>query len=213
MTLDEIKRLDPKHIGSWPLPIKLATLVLTFIVVLSFFFITSWQSKWANYTTNQSKEESLKSEYLEKKKLSINLPSHRKRYSEIEAQFTTLLQQLPAKLELDEVLNDLNQAGTARNLKFNLFRPAPKETVKEFYAEQTISLKIVGNYHDLGLFVSDIGKLSRIVSLDDITLSSNNDNTVTLEATAKTFRYIEDKKNTEINKKPGDIKSWGTTVL
>ena len=59
MTLDEIKRLDPKHIGSWPLPIKLATLVLTFIVVLSFFFITSWQSKWANYTTNQSKEESL----------------------------------------------------------------------------------------------------------------------------------------------------------
>ena len=65
----------------------------------------------------------------------------------------------------------------------------------------------MGNYHDLGLFVSDIGKLSRIVSLDDITLSSNNDNTVTLEATAKTFRYIEDKKNTEINKKPGDIKS------
>jgi type IV pilus assembly protein PilO len=102
-----------------------------------------------------------------------------------------LLKQLPGKSEMDALLTDINQAGLGRGLQFELFRPAASESPRDFYAELPITLKVTGNYHDLGAFASDIGRLSRIVTLNDISLAATKDG-LTLDAVAKTFRYLDD---------------------
>ena len=110
---------------------------------------------------------------------------------DIESQFGALLKQLPGKSEMDALLTDINQAGLGRGLQFELFRPAVSEVAKDFYAELPISIRLTGSYHDIGSFASDIGKLSRIVTLNDIALASAKDG-LTLDATAKTFRYLDE---------------------
>jgi type IV pilus assembly protein PilO len=128
---------------------------------------------------------------LEKKKVAIDLPAYRKQLEEIDKSFGTLLKQLPGKSEMDALLTDINQAGLGRGLQFELFKPAAQETMRDFYAELPITIKVTGTYHDIGSFASDIGKLSRIVTLNDIGLTTAKDGLV-LDATAKTFRYLDE---------------------
>lgn len=191
MTLEELRRLDPKKIGSWPVLPKLGVLVLVLLLIVFASYWFDWQHQIEQIKAEEQKEEKFRATFLEKKKLAIDLPLYKKRLDDIEQQFGTLLKQLPGKSEMDALLIDINQAGLGRGLQFELFRPASGETRRDFYAELPITIKVTGSYHDIGAFASDIGKLSRIVTLNDIALSTAKDGLV-MDATAKTFRYLDE---------------------
>ncbi len=201
MTLDELKRLDPNRIGSWPILPKLGVLLLLLLVLVFVSYWFDWQDQITQIDGAKAKEEQLRTTFLSKKKQAIDLPAYRKQLVDIESQFGALLKQLPGKSEMDALLTDINQAGLGRGLQFELFRPAASESPKDFYAELPITIRVTGNYHDLGAFASDIGRLSRIVTLNDISLSATKDG-LTLDATAKTFRYLDEGEIAAQKKKP-----------
>jgi len=190
MTLEELRRLDPKKIGSWPALPKLGVLVLALIVIVFASYWFDWQYQIEQIRAEEQKEEKLRATFLEKKKLAIDLPLYKKRLDDIEQQFGALLKQLPGKSEMDALLIDINQAGLGRGLQFELFKPG-SEARRDFYAELPITIKVTGSYHDIGAFASDISKLSRIVTLNDIALATAKDGLV-MDATAKTFRYLDE---------------------
>ena len=194
MTLDDLRRLDPKNIGNWPLGPKLATLVilLALIIFLSYWF--DWQHQMEELDSHRGKETQLRQTFVEKKRQAINLDVYRKQLEDIEKSFGALLKQLPSKSEMDALLTDINQAGLGRGLQFELFKPAAAESMSEFYAELPIQLKISGGYHDFGAFATDISKLSRIVTLNDIALSSGKDGLITMDSVAKTYRYLDEEE-------------------
>ncbi len=194
MHWEEIKALDPKKISSWPRSIQLGLLILFAVVIWTGAYFWVWQDQWAQIEVEQNKTDELKGIFLEKKKLAINLPAYKKQLNDIELQFGALLRQLPGKSEMDALLSDINQAGISRGLQFELFKPANTEILQAFYAELPITLRLTGNYHDIGGFAEDIGKLSRIVTLNDIYLinvSSGKDRIV-FEANAVTYRYLDE---------------------
>lgn len=193
MTLDDLRRLDPKKIGSWPILPKLGMLLITLLLLVFASYWFDWQQQLEQIGTEKQKEQELRTTFLDKKKQAIDLPAYRKQLEDIEKQFGALLKQLPGKSEMDALLTDINQAGLGRGLQFELFKPAVQETMRDFYAELPITIKITGNYHDLGAFASDIGKLSRIVTLNDISLATAKDGLV-LDAVAKTFRYLDEEE-------------------
>jgi len=203
MTLDDLRRLDPKKIGTWPIGPKLGALFLLLLVLIFLSYWFDWQHQIDQINAEKLKEEQLRTTFVEKKKRAINLPAYRKQLEDIEKQFGALLKQLPGKSEMDALLTDINQAGLGRGLQFELFKPASGETQRDFYAELPITIKLTGTYHDIGAFASDIGKLPRIVTLNDIDLaagkstgakSDKGGNTLVLNATAKTFRYLDEEE-------------------
>ena len=192
MTLNDLNRyLDPKKIGSAPILFKLGVLVFTLALVVFLSYWFDWQDQLDQINSEQQKEETLRTAFLDKKKQAIDLPAYRQQLVDIEKQFGALLKQLPGKAEMDALLTDINQAGLGRGLQFELFKPAANETARDFYAELPITIRVTGSYHDIGAFASDIGKLSRIVTLNDIALSAAKDG-LALDATAKTFRYLDE---------------------
>jgi len=191
MTLDDLKRLDPKKIGTWPILPKLAVLLLTLVAIVGASYWFDWQDQIDRIDKEKVKEEGLRKTFLTKKSEAINLPAYQKQLEDIEKQFGALLKQLPGKSEMDALLTDINQAGLGRGLQFELFRPAAGETRRDFYAETPITIRVTGSYHDIGAFASDIGKLSRIVTLENIALASSAKG-LAMDATAKTFRYLDD---------------------
>lgn len=190
MTLDELRRLDPKKIGSWPVLPKLGVLFIVLVLILGAAYWFVWKDQLAQIESEHGKTEQLKTTFVDKKKVAIDLPAYRKQLDDIEKQFGALLKQLPGKSEMDALLTDINQAGLGRGLQFELFKPAAAETVKDFYAELPIAIRVTGNYHDIGAFAGDIGKLSRIVTLNDISISGQN--TLAMDATAMTYRYLDE---------------------
>lgn len=201
MTLDELKKLDPNKIGSWPILPKLGVLLLLLLTLIGASYYFDWADQITQIDGAKAKEEQLRTTFLNKKKQAIDLPAYRKQLVDIESQFGALLKQLPGKSEMDALLTDINQAGLGRGLQFELFRPATSESAKDFYAELPITIRVTGNYHDLGAFASDIGRLSRIVTLNDISLGAAKDG-LTLDATAKTFRYLDEGEIAAQKKKP-----------
>ena len=195
MTLDDLRRLDPKSIGSWPALPKLGLLMLALIGILAASYFLDWQSQLETIDTAQKKEQSLRDTFLEKKKRAIDLDAYKKQLADIERSFGTLLKQLPSKSEMEALLTDINQAGLGRGLQFELFKPATNEVLSEFYAELPINIRVTGSYHDMGAFASDISKLSRIVLLNDVSLALNaKDSGLTMDAVAKTYRYLDDEE-------------------
>lgn len=192
MTLDDLKRLDPKKIGSWPVLPKFGALLIALLLIVGAGYWFDWQNQIEQIGAEKQKEEQLRTAFLDKKKQAINLAAYLKQKEDIEKQFGALLRQLPGKSEMDALLIDINQAGLGRGLQFELFKPAPQEIMRDFYAELPITIKVTGNYHDIGAFASDIGKLSRIVTLNDIGLSPGKDGVLAMDATAKTFRYLDE---------------------
>jgi len=192
MTLDDIRRLNPRDIGSWPVVPKLAALVLLLIAVVFAGYWFDWKDQLDELARARAKEQDLRTAFLEKKKQAVNLEAYRNQLAEIEESFGEMLKQLPNKSEMEALLTDVNQAGLGRGLKFELFRPAPRESTSEFYAELPITIKLSGNYHDIGAFASDVSQLSRIVTLNDIALSADKEGGLILDAVAKTFRYLDE---------------------
>jgi len=191
MTFDDLRRLNPRDIGSWPALPKLGALLILLLLLVFAAYWFDWQNQLDELARDRAKEQELRTSFLDKKKQAVNLEAYRKQLAEIEESFGEMLKQLPNKSEMEALLTDINQAGLGRGLQFELFRPAQAETRSEFYAELPITIKLAGNYHDIGAFASDISQLSRIVTLNDIALSASKTG-LTLDAVAKTFRYLDD---------------------
>jgi|SRR5262245_48516638 len=190
--LDQFRNLNTRDPGTWPPLPKLVLLSLLLVGILVAAYFIDWQGQLDELDRGRQQEATLKQEYVDKKRQAINLDLLRAQLREIETSFGTLLKQLPNKSQMEALLVDINQAGLGRGLQFELFRPAQAETAREFYAELPITVKVTGNYHDMGAFASDIGQLPRIVTLNDIALSVGKDGTLTMDTTAKTFRYLDD---------------------
>jgi type IV pilus assembly protein PilO len=192
--VDQFRNLNTRDPGSWPALPKLLLLVAILVGVLVVAYFLDWQSQLEELEAGRQQEAKLKQEYVDKKRQAVNLDLLRAQLREIETSFGTLLKQLPNKSQMEALLVDINQAGLGRGLQFELFRPAPSETVRDFYAELPITVKVTGNYHDMGAFASDIGQLPRIVTLNDINLNVGKDGTLTMDTVAKTFRYLDEEE-------------------
>lgn len=186
----QFRGLDPKDPSLWPAAPRYALLIFTaalVVVFLWFFWLTSSQDA---LQAEQDKEVKLREDYKTKLTKAVNLDVLKKQREQVQQYVTQLEKQLPSKAEMDALLSDINQAGLGRSLQFELFRPG-QVAVKEYYAELPITLRISGRYHDIGSFASDIANLSRIVTLNNLSLSPKGDGSLTLDATAKTFRYLD----------------------
>ena len=189
--VEDLKATNWNDPGTWHAAPKALVLlaILVVIPVAGYFLDTAGQIE--TLEAGQQEEARLKQQYLDKKKQAINLDLHRQQLREINVQFGALLRQLPDKSQMDALLVDINQAGLGRGLQFELFRPG-SDSVREFYAELPIAVKVIGTYHDMGAFASDIGQLSRIVTLNDVAITTQKDGNLVMDATARTFRYLSD---------------------
>src|SRR5437868_11020413 len=193
--LDEFKRTNWQDPGTWHWAPKVLVLVAILVGIPVAGFFVDTQGQIDQLEAGRKEEETLKQGYLNKKKQAVNLDLHRQQLREIDTQFGALLRQLPNRSQMDALLVDINQAGLGRGLQFELFRPAPSEITREFYAERPISVRVTGSYHDMGAFASDVGQLPRIVTLNDVTITADalkGASLLTMDATARTFRYLDD---------------------
>ena len=204
MKLADLKNLNPKKPGSWPWPAKIIAFAVIFVCVVVAGALLIWQEQWDELNKSKLEEEHLKENFLVKKRQAINLDLIKKQLTETQESFGALLKQLPSKSEMDALLTDINQAGLGRGLLFDLFRPGP-ETVNGSFTQQPITIKVTGNYDDIGKFSSDIAMLPRIVTLNDISITPAAGGVLTLDATAKTFRYL-DEAELATHKKPAGAK-------
>jgi type IV pilus assembly protein PilO len=208
MTLDDIRRLNIRDAGNWPLLPKIMILGVLFLLILAAGGFFDWRDQIEALDKAQDEEIKLREAYASKKAKAVNLDLYLTQLKEIEQSFGALLKQLPNKSEMDALLTDINQAGLGRGLQFELFRPATQERMADFYAELPISVRITGNYHDMGAFASDVAQLPRIVTLNDVGIV-NDKGTLTMEATAKTFRYLDEEEVAKQRKAAKDAKDKG----
>lgn len=202
MRLDDFNNIDFNNAGSLPAPVKSVLLAAMFMVILAIGYYFLWTDAFTSLDTAKEKEQELRKVFLDKQAQAINLNGYKQQMIEIEKTFGALLKQLPDKSQMDGLLTDINQAGLARGLEFELFKPG-QETKAEFYAEMPISIKVKGTYHDLGAFATDISKLSRIVTLNDIAIARSGkeggketenitaNSELVIDVTAKTYRYLD----------------------
>lgn len=191
---DEFRYLNPNDPGAWPLIPKVAILSGWFLALLIAGWWFVWSDQLSDLESKEQEEQTLRQQYLEKKRQAINLDLYTQQLADIDRSFGALLKQLPNKSEIESLLIEINQAGLGRGLQFELFRPGNEE-FKDFYAELPIAVRINGTYHDIGAFAADIAKLPRIVTLNNITITPMKDGgLLTLDATTKTFRYLDEEE-------------------
>jgi type IV pilus assembly protein PilO len=188
--LGQFRGLNTKDPGSWPALPRLALfLFIAGAIVVALWFV--WISGSADeLEIERKKEVALREDYSKKLAQAVNLEVLKKQREQVQQYVTQLEKQLPSKAEMDALLSDINQAGLGRSLSFELFRPG-SVSVKEYYAELPIAVRVAGRFHDIGAFASDVANLSRIVTLNNIAVAPAKDGTLTLDATAKTFRYLD----------------------
>lgn len=189
MKLDDLKNLNPKNPGSWPWSAKIIAFASLFLVAVVAGAWFDWQDQWERLQKIQQEEIALKETFLSKKKDAINLDLIQKQLEETNESFGALLKQLPSKSEMDALLTDINQAGLGRGLQFETFRPGA-DTPSGAMSILPISIRVTGNYDDIGKFASDIAMLPRIVTLNDISINPMG-GALSMDAVAKTFRYLE----------------------
>lgn len=215
MTLDDLKSLDWRDPGRWPLPIRLGAIGLWFLVAflaLAYFFV--WDSQQPELERFQQEEQKLRGEFKDKHAKAVNLDLYKQQLADIERSFGAMLRQLPGKTEVPNLLVDISQTGLSAGLQQELFQPAAQQN-RDFYAELPIKIRLIGNYHQFGDFVSGIAGLPRIVTLHDVAIkqvSKNSYDQLQMDVTAKTYRYLDEdeiqaaeserRKNAPV-KKPG----------
>ena len=193
---DDFRNLNPQDVGTWPLAPRLATLVGLFVLILVGGWWFLWNEQLETLTAREQEEVKLKDEFIAKKTQAANLDLYRQQLNEIDRSFGALLRQLPSKSEVEALLVEVNQSGMGRGLQFELFKPN-QEIVKDFYAELPINVKLTGQYHDFGAFAADIARLSRIVTLNNISITGSaqaKDGALAMDAVAKTFRYLDEEE-------------------
>jgi len=204
MKLDDFNNIDIKNAGNLPMPVKAVLLAVVFVLLLGLGYYFLLSPALETLDQEKAKEQQLRDVFFAKKSQAINLEAYRAQMVEIEKTFGALLRQLPDKSQIDGLLTDINQAGLSRGLEFELFKPG-NEVQAEFYAEMPIAIKVLGTYHDLGAFASDISRLSRIVTISNVSVqpqaskdskpvdvkSANASGVLVMEAVAKTYRYLD----------------------
>jgi type IV pilus assembly protein PilO len=186
----QFRGLNPNDPSSWP-AVPRAALFLAVIVLIVTGLWFSWLNGSADeLQAEQAKEAVLRADFQAKLTQAVNLDALKKQLVQVQQYVTQLEKQLPSKAEMDALLSDINQAGLGRSLNFELFRPG-SVSVKEYYAELPITLRVAGRFHDIGAFAADIANLSRIVTLNNVAVSPVKDGNLMMEATAKTFRYLD----------------------
>jgi len=192
---DQFRNLDsrdPSNWPEWPRRTLLVAIALAVVVFLWLFWLTDSKDE---LIAAQEQELKLRDEYQAKLTKAVNLEALKKQREQVQQYVTQLEKQLPSKAEMDALLSDINQAGIGRSLQFDLFRPG-QVLVREYYAELPISVRVTGRYHDIGSFAADISNLSRIVTLNNMTIVPAKDGALAMDAIAKTFRYLD---NDEVN--------------
>jgi type IV pilus assembly protein PilO len=205
---DELRSLDPRDVGRWPLAVRAFFVALAFVAVTGIgWYMFVWDDDRPVLQKAEQDEQDLRTQFETKQQRAANLDAYKAQLGEMERSFGAMLRQLPGKTEVPNLLVDISQTGLAAGLQEKLFQPAAEKS-NGFYAELPIHIRLVGSYHEFGNFVSGIAALPRIVTLHDITItpadskSGGYDNLV-MDVTAKTYRYIEDEGNGKGPKKPG----------
>jgi type IV pilus assembly protein PilO len=186
----QFRSLDTKNPSSWPAFPRYALFAMAAVLVVIVLWFLWLNSSEAELEVEKAKEVTLREEYKTKLDKAVNLDALKKQREQVQQYVTQLEKQLPSKAEMDALLSDINQAGLGRSLQFDLFRPG-QVVVRDYYAELPIALRVNGRYHDLGAFASDVANLSRIVTLNNMAINPGKDGSLTMDATAKTFRYLD----------------------
>jgi len=193
MSFDDLKQLDWRDPGRWPLPVRLGFIGVFFVVVtavLLYFLI--WDSRRDELAGLQNTELSLRDQFRTKHAKAVNLDLYKQQLADIEKSFGAMLRQLPGKTEMQKLLVDISQSATATGLTQELFQPMPEQN-HDFYAEVPIKIRLDGSYHQMGEFVSAIAALPRIVTLHDVNIhdrGGKGQDQLVMDVTAKTYRYL-----------------------
>jgi len=192
--LEELKSLDANDIGRWPLPFRLGVIAIVFVVVVGFgVYWTIVQDKAPTLEREQVEEVTLRQSFENKQRKAANYDAYKAQLAQMEQSFGTMLRQLPGETEIPSLIVDISQTGLAAGLQEKLFQPQP-EVPRDFYAEKPIKISLSGGYHEIANFVSGVAALPRIVTLHDIAITRDNPenfDALTMEVTAKTYRYLE----------------------
>lgn len=191
MNLDDIN-WDFNEAGNWPTSIKMAVIAIVSIILIGGWIYYDTVDQWSGLEKVEKKELALKKTFERKQAKAVNLEAYKQQLSDMQQQFGAMLQQLPNKTQIADLLVDVSQAGLASGLEFSLFQPSG-ERRKDFYAEKPIKLIVAGGYHEFGEFVSNLAALPRIVTLHNVSLSpAGKSGYMTMSATAKTYRYLDE---------------------
>jgi len=188
--IDDIKNADINDPATWPVSLKMLIILIGAGAILFAGYWYIIKDQIIVLETHERKETSLKTTYLEKKALAVNLPAYKQQMEDIKQRFGLLLQQLPDKNEVPELLIDITQAGLGQGLKFDLFDPGSKKQ-KDFYAILPIKIKINGTYHEYGEFISDLSTLSRIVTIGNVKITGRTGK-LKMAAVINTYHYLDD---------------------
>jgi len=191
---EDFRNTNWRDPGTWTVLPKAVVLVAILIALPVAGYLLLWQDQLLELENARAQEVKLKQDYVNKKRQAVNLDLHKQQLREIDTQFGALLKQLPNKSQMDALLVDINQAGLGRGLQFELFKPAGREVVRDFYAELPISVRVAGTYHDMGAFASDVGQLSRIVTLNNVEIEASKTGNLTMNVIARTFRYLDEEE-------------------
>lgn len=195
MTFDELKQLDWRDPGRWPLPVRLGAIAAFFVILsLVMLYFLVWNQKKDDLASAQAKEQELREEFRTKHAKAVNLNLYKQQLEDIQKSFGAMLRQLPGKTEMEALLVDISQTGVGVGLSQQLFQPQPEQS-RDFYAERPIKIRLTGSYHQMGEFVSGIAALPRIVTLHNVELKQVQGGAfdqLQLDVTAKTYRYLDD---------------------
>lgn len=204
---DDFRNLDPKDVGNWAMAPKVAVLFGLLVATLAAGWWFLWDPQAIELEQKRAEEQTLKDEWLNKKQQAVNLELYQQQLADIDKSFGALLKQLPNRAEMESLLVDISQAGLSRGLQFEIWKPGA-EAVKDFYAEMPITIRVTGDYHDLGNFAGDVAKLSRIVTLGSIVVDSGKDG-LKMDAVATTYRYLDEDEIARIRKAKADKAKGG----
>jgi type IV pilus assembly protein PilO len=206
----QFEGLQGRHPGLWPLAPRLLCAAGVMVAVLVGGYFLYWSGQFEEHDALAAQEETLRNEYRSKMAQAINLEALEAQQQQVNRYVERLEKQLPSKAEMAALLSDINQAGIGRGLQFELFRPG-QVVVRDYYAELPIDIKVTGSYHDIGEFAADMAKMPRIVTLNNLALSTGKDGVLSLDAVAKTFRYLDqdelDQQSQARKKKKKEAKS------
>jgi type IV pilus assembly protein PilO len=197
MNFEELKQLDPRDPGRWPLAVRFAAISIFFLVAtgLMLYFVV-WNAKKDDLARQEAQELKLRDEFRTKHAKAVNLELYKQQLADIEKSFGAMLRQLPGKAEMENLLVDISQSGAGVGLQQVLFQPMTEQS-RDFYAEKPIKIRLTGSYHQMGEFVSNIAALPRIVTLHDVSIrgaGSGSYDQLVMDITAKTYRYLDDQE-------------------
>jgi type IV pilus assembly protein PilO len=191
MNVSDLNNLDLKNIANAPLAARILILSILFAAVLAGGWYLLWSGSLKELDAARLEEQGLRDGYATRKTQAYHYDAYKRRLADVEQSLSSMLRQLPNRSEMDALLTDINQAGVGHGLEFELFRPG-SETLSDFYATLPVAIKVSGNYNDIAGFVSDLGKLPRIVTLHDISLLPGKEGVLNMEARIQTYRYLDE---------------------